>query len=78
MTRKKKPENLNLAPGEQAYLAKNRLVLDHGRTKVVKGDVVILGQKDIEGGINIGHLLKIGAIEPVNAGAPLEEEEKDE
>jgi hypothetical protein len=71
----KRPDNLNLSEGEQAFIAKRRLVLDGGRTKVAEGDVVILGKDDK---VNIPHLLKIGAIESAEGGRAAPEEVIDE
>lgn len=63
---------VDLAPGERKFLAKAKLMFDHGRVKVKPGDIVILGPEDERQGVNIATLLRLGAIEPYEKEMPSE------
>jgi len=49
---------------EKKYIAQTKLILNRGHLKVYKGQEVFLGEADEADGINIGNLLRNGAIIP--------------
>lgn len=54
-----------LKPGEAYYRVNvNRMNLDKGRVRPEKGDIIVLGQEDIEAGVRIDCLIASGAISP--------------
>lgn len=53
---------MKLREGEIKVIAMVKLTLNCGRLKVVPGKVVILGPDDVAQGVNIGNLLKNGAV----------------